>query len=106
MVTVDRFLRFTPDLSWMFPGVVRVYRSARAITVRGWSTGYRLPKPDDLAIKSGSVFLYRYDGRDSDGLLGALAELERKGTGLRREEGLGQVAASWPFHVELGGTAR
>ncbi len=98
-ILVDMFLRPTLDISHDFPGVTPVLKVTRNQILRGWQTVWRMPKPDDLALSMGSVFLFRYRGQDFDGLFAHLSELVRTGIGLRREEGFGRVSICDPIHV-------
>jgi len=68
-------------------------------TIRGWQASWGLPKPDDVAIKMGSVFLYRYTGDAFDELKDFLNELSYIGVGLRREEGFGRVTFCDSLHI-------
>jgi len=65
--------------------------------VGGFSRKWGLPLPQALAIKMGSVFVYRLsDGFSYD--VTKLLELEAKGIGERRAEGFGRLAFNW--HTE------
>lgn len=98
-ILVDKFLRslwqFVPD----FPNVELVKRSAQAAVIRGWQYSSGLPKPDDVGIAMGSLFLFRYTGEDTTGLEQYLADITVKGVGLRREDGFGRISICEPLHV-------
>jgi hypothetical protein len=47
----------------------------------------------------GSVFLFRYQGEDLEGLKAKLNLLLIEGIGLRAEEGLGRIAICDPLHT-------
>ncbi|MCD6101024.1 MAG: hypothetical protein J7K33_10640 [Candidatus Marinimicrobia bacterium] len=71
--------------------------------IRGWSGIYRRPCEDDVAIAKGSAFLFRYelnDGMSADDLINVLNALQRKGLGIRRAEGFGEIRINDPFHRE------
>jgi len=66
-------------------------------TVGGFNRKWGLPLPQALAVKMGSVFVYRLRG-DSCCDPARLLELEAKGIGERRAEGFGRLAFNW--HTE------
>lgn len=99
-VLVDHFLRPTADLELNIPGVELVGRSVQRAVIRGWQAAWGLPKTDDPALERGSVFLYRFNGEDVEGLNAALTRLMTTGVGLRRQEGLGEVRVCEPVHVQ------
>lgn len=66
----------------------------------GWSTAWGLPKPAQLAARTGSVYVYQWNG-PQDSLLAALEALEREGIGERRDEGFGECLICHPFHLEV-----
>jgi len=98
-VFVDNFLRPTFEVSFPCPGVEQVVKIAQGRVLRGWQALWRLPKPDDVALSMGSVFLFRYTGDDREGLEHSLQQIIREGIGLRREEGCGRVSVCDPFHL-------
>lgn len=65
--------------------------------VGGFNRKWGLPLPQALAVKMGSVFVYRLRG-DSCCDPARLLELEAKGIGERRAEGFGRLAFNW--HTE------
>ncbi len=97
-ILVDRFLRPTSELALDVDGVSNVVKVAVATTIRGWQSSWSLPKPDDIGLAMGGVFLYKYTGDDLDGLKRGLGELAISGIGLRREEGFGRVSICEPLH--------
>ena len=66
-----------------------VRRWARWETVGGWHVASGLPKPAELAVAAGSTYLIEPSGPVPGD---ALAELGRRGLGLRRHEGFGDLA--------------
>ncbi len=102
-ILVDRFLRPTSEidaLSGEGGDVEPVAKITVSETVRGWQAAWGLPKPDDVAVGMGSVFLYRYTGGQPDTLAEQLRALEENGIGLRREEGFGRIAVCEPLHIK------
>ncbi len=77
-----------------------IWWATRPDMASGWSTAWGLPKPTSLAVRMGSVYVYRWDG-DLDELLPVLQRLEAEGLGLRRDEGFGEVLVCHPFHQEV-----
>ncbi len=69
--------------------------------VEGWNAAHGMPRETDIAIEAGSVFSYRIAKNDYPDLIAALQRLERKGLGLRRDEGFGQVVFNHPIHTNL-----
>ena len=98
-ILVDRFLRPATDLELPVENATLVLKIAKARTVRGWNSAWRMPKPDDLAVAAGSVFLFRYEGDEPEALFKCLDEIIRDGIGLRREEGFGNVAVCDKLHI-------
>lgn len=68
--------------------------------VGGWSLAWQLPKEIRLAVRAGSVFVFKVKELTSD-LLSAFTRLEEEGMGEYREEGFGQVRICHPFHLEV-----
>lgn len=69
----------------------------RSGAVGGFNRKWGLPLPQALAIKMGSVFVYRLiDNSSCD--VARLLELEDRGIGERRAEGFGRLAFNW--HTE------
>jgi CRISPR-associated protein Csx10 len=64
-------------------------RWTRWHTAGGWHIASGLPKPVELAVAPGSTYLIETEGQPTDA---ALAELGRRGLGLRRHEGFGDLA--------------
>lgn len=57
--------------------------------IGGWHAASGLPKPQELAVSAGSTYLLQTERIVADA---ALAELSRRGVGLRRHEGYGDLA--------------
>lgn len=98
-ILTDIFLRPTSEIELSFPDVESVLKVAKAESIRGWQSSWGLPKPDDVGISMGSVFLFRYTGNDNDNLETLLNELVVTGIGLRREEGFGQISVCDSMHL-------
>ncbi|MEW6296029.1 MAG: RAMP superfamily CRISPR-associated protein [Candidatus Diapherotrites archaeon] len=92
-ILVDEFLRPTARLPLTFPGLdpEPLVQVAKSHLVRGWQSSWGLPKPDDLALSAGSVFLWRYHGDDFHAMTAELQRITQEGIGLRREEGFGRL---------------
>jgi CRISPR-associated Csx10 family RAMP protein len=87
------------DLHFSF-AVNLVRRFAASEVVGGWWRAARLPHPTALAVKSGSVFLYRAPSNvDLEGLSQELENLQAEGIGHLRERGYGAVLPCAPFHL-------
>lgn len=99
-ILMDEFLRPTPEMDLGFTGLKTVLKVAKSQIIRGWNDAWRMPKPDDMGIKMGSVYLCRYGGGDLEGLKSFLTRLSIMGIGLRREEGFGRVLSCDPFHTQ------
>jgi len=110
VVLVDRLLRHRLSIPpqyleerWGLGGAELVYNSSSSVRVIGWNSLLGLPKPDDVAIQKGSVFLYGMsDPLDAESL-DALLTLENAGIGARRREGFGRVRVANRFHWEVKG---
>ncbi|MCP4351101.1 MAG: CRISPR-associated RAMP protein Csx10 [Desulfobacterales bacterium] len=98
-ILTDRFLRPTSEFELPFYNITQVLKVAKSQTIRGWNSAWGLPKPDDLAIVMGSVYLFKYNGNDLDNLKKNLNDLIIKGVGLRREEGFGRISVCDSLHV-------
>jgi CRISPR-associated Csx10 family RAMP protein len=70
----------------------------------GWSNVWGLPRPRELGIRAGGVFLFRVDNDTPavvEALFHRLDELEKSGFGMAQERGAGRVMACAPFHQEV-----
>lgn len=84
-----------------------IYQTASVQRITGWNDLWGTPRLQELAIESGSVFLFRYkdekvreNKKAREGLYDALFRLEQDGIGERTAEGFGRVCISDPFHRE------
>ncbi|MBW2071434.1 MAG: CRISPR-associated RAMP protein Csx10 [Deltaproteobacteria bacterium] len=77
-----------------------VFWMTRPDLASGWSAGWGLPKPTNLAARMGSTYVYRWEG-DPKPLITALEHLERRGIGERCDEGFGECLICHPFHQEV-----
>ena len=83
-----------------------VYQAASTRRVSGWNELWGLPRTNEYAIDTGSVFLFgshiNPDEDKDNALWQALFNLEEEGIGRRKAEGFGRVCVSDQFHeVEL-----
>ena len=72
---------------------------AKSQTIQGWHAAGNVPKPDFLAIASGSVFVYQCSA--SKQTVQALHRIEDMGIGFRRAEGFGQVRVASSLHAGI-----
>ena len=79
-------------------GAELVYHTAGMRRVIGWNDLAGLPKPDEIAIAMGSVFLFGFD-REPD--FAQLYRLQTDGIGTQTIIGFGRVAVADPFHWEV-----
>jgi CRISPR-associated protein Csx10 len=76
-----------------------IYQTASVQRITGWNDLWGTPRLQEIAIESGSVFLFKFTGA-REGLYDALFRLEQEGIGERTAEGFGRVCISDPFHRE------
>ena len=69
--------------------------------VRGWNELWGTPRTNELAIDTGSVFLFTCNQSLDDTLTDALYRLEEEGIGRRKAEGFGRICISDQFHQEV-----
>lgn len=75
------------------------FSSTRRVT--GWNDLWGTPRANELAIDTGSVFLFSCDQSLDDTLTDALYRLEEEGIGRRKAEGFGRICISDQFHQEV-----
>ncbi|HEY1350594.1 MAG TPA: RAMP superfamily CRISPR-associated protein [Ktedonobacteraceae bacterium] len=76
-----------------------IYQAASVQRVTGWNDLWGTPRTQEIAIESGSVFLFALKADEArHELYEALFRLENEGVGERRAEGFGRVCVSDPFH--------
>lgn len=104
-IIIDRWGRFLNTIDEKTLGtllnldvkVINTY--ARSKIVDGFNAYLGLPKWRDIAICAGSTIGFRIgEPCDGDDLLKNLEELEKKGIGIRREEGFGRVVFNHPVY--------
>ncbi|HEY6407703.1 MAG TPA: hypothetical protein VIY29_09575, partial [Ktedonobacteraceae bacterium] len=84
-----------------------IYQAVGTRRLSGWNELWGLPRANEYAIDTGSVFLFGSDitpdeDKDKDNVLWqALFKLEEEGIGRRKAEGFGRVCVSDPFHLEV-----
>ena len=76
------------------------YSNAAWRIVHSWNMASGYPKPDDIAIKMGSVFLFEISSGNAGDFASLLTSLQERGIGKRRNEGFGRVKVCDPFHLE------
>lgn len=76
-----------------------VYQSASTRRVTGWNDLWGTPRTNEIAIETGSVFLFESQLPQKK-VEQALFKIESEGVGQRRAEGFGRVCVSDPFHLE------
>lgn len=80
------------------------YQNASMRQVMGWNELWGMPRTKEIAIETGSVFLFSSNVESpeaKEALLEALFELEEAGVGRRKAEGFGRICVSDPFHLEV-----
>ena len=125
-VIVDPFLRYSVDpaamIDWLPPmsavgdafpvegRPLRQFESGGAVRwiaavthherLRGWNAAHGLPRQDDWMVARGAVYLYCFEGAESERerLIARLCSLARNGVGLRRNEGFGVIDVCDEFH--------
>lgn len=68
--------------------------------IGGWDALRRLPRPVQLAVRQGSVWIYEVPEADLDRALAWWQRVEMQGIGERRTEGYGRVRLLHPLHQE------
>jgi len=66
--------------------------------VDGFNNKLRLPRWRDVALMAGATVRLKIEKPPEEGLLGALAQIEREGIGRRCNEGYGRVAFNHPIY--------
>jgi CRISPR-associated protein Csx10 len=80
------------ELAELLGSTARVkHRWARWQAVGGWHVASGLPKPTELAVPAGSTYVVETERPPDEA---ALAALSRRGLGLRRHEGFGDVGGA------------
>lgn len=82
------------------PRLELIYQAASVRRLTGWQELWGLPRINEYAIESGSVFLFRCQ-EPSQEVLRALYEMEERSIGKRRAEGFGRICISDQFHREV-----
>ncbi|MDM8525792.1 hypothetical protein QUF80_20665 [Desulfococcaceae bacterium HSG8] len=99
-ILADKFLCPSSEIEeFSSPDFKPILKMTKAQTIRGWQSAWNLPKPDDLGLAMGSVFLFQYNVEDAEKLGTLLNELVVSGIGLRREEGFGRISVCDDLHI-------
>jgi CRISPR-associated protein Csx10 len=86
----------------VLPSALELIKEATFVepdVLSGWSQAWGLPKLVVSVIAAGSVFTYRAPRSEREAVIAFLTEVETKGVGERRSEGLGDLVACDQFHV-------
>jgi CRISPR-associated protein Csx10 len=114
LILVDDFLRYQGTLDPLTLKkllgcdetieINRIYQSAQMQRVTGWLEIWGVPRMNEYAVETGSVFLFSCNAAkgtpENETLLRQLFKLEEQGMGKRRAEGFGRVSVSDQFHQE------
>lgn len=85
---------------YKLPNLKLLYHTASVRRVTGWQELWGLPRVNDYAIDTGSVFLFSCSSLSEDDQR-ALYTLDEQGAGKRRAEGFGRICISDQFHQEI-----
>lgn len=88
-------------LGCQIPGLQCIYQTASIRRMTGWQEIWGLPRMNEYAIDTGSVFLFVCASPPAESVLQALFDLEERGAGKRCAEGFGQICVSDQFHQEI-----
>jgi CRISPR-associated protein Csx10 len=77
-----------------------VWYQSRPDFAGGWAETWGLPKPTNLTVRMGSVYVFRWDGGLEE-LIAALGSVETQGIGERCDESFGECLICHPFHQEI-----
>ena len=91
--------RMLPESEQNMLKLIYQFSSARRVT--GWNELWGTPRANELAIDTGSVFLFACHKPLDNTLTEALYRLEEQGIGRRTVEGFGRVCVSDLFHQEV-----
>jgi len=114
LILVDDFLRYQGTIDPLMLEKLlgydetiemkQIYQSAQMRRVTGWLEIWGVPRMNEYAIETSSVFLFSCNAAKgtpaNETLLRRLFELEEQGIGKRRAEGFGRVRVSDQFHQE------
>ena len=81
-----------------------ICQNADTRQILGWNELWGMPRTKEVAIDTGSVFLFATtieEEKALEELLKALFELEQAGIGRRKAEGFGRICISDQFHQEV-----
>jgi CRISPR-associated Csx10 family RAMP protein len=86
---------------YQISGLKRIYQAASVSRVTGWQEMWGLPRTNEYAIDTGSVFLFECTQPLDEEVMHRLFDLEEQGAGKRRVEGFGRICVSDQFHQEI-----
>jgi len=99
-ILTDKFLRPMSEIEeFSSPEFAQILKIVKPQVIRGWQSAWNMPKPDDMGVAMGSVFLFQYKGDKPEYFKILLKELVVKGIGLRREEGFGRISVCDNLHI-------
>lgn len=88
--------------AYQIAGLKRIYQAASVSRVTGWQEMWGLPRTNEYAIDTGSVFLFECTRPLPEEVVQRLFTLEEQGIGRRLTEGFGRICISDQFHQEVG----
>jgi CRISPR-associated protein Csx10 len=99
---LQKLLQDLPGADCEIPGLKRIYQAASVSRITGWQEMWGLPRTNEYAIDTGSVFLFECTAPLDEKVRERLFKLEEQGLGKRRVEGFGRICISDQFHQEIG----
>jgi CRISPR-associated protein Csx10 len=98
---INRALSDDPEQTFIASDALQLkYFNTGGRLVQSWNMASGYPKPDDIAIAMGSIFLFEVSSGSAKELAEPLALLQQRGIGKRRSEGFGRLTVCDSFHWE------
>jgi CRISPR-associated protein Csx10 len=98
-LTLERYIgRAVP------PSMELCYAMQDTHWIGGWDDMRQLPRPPQLAVAQGSVWVYQVAQNELNQAIDWWLEAERNGLGERLAEGFGRIRLFHPLHQEVGRT--